>query len=75
MSKRPLLLINGRWTRLDEVVSLYRKADADDATPARGGITYARNGKPSMVYRAAGLVEVSTRRSGRQVVSITNQEQ
>jgi hypothetical protein len=74
MNKRPLLLINGRWTRLDEVISLYRKADADDSTPARGGITDARNGKPSMVHRAAGLIEVSARRSGRQLLKVNTNE-
>lgn len=75
MKKRPLLLVDGRWARLDEVSSLYR-TDADATAPVRGGITYTRKGKPSMVYRVAGLVELSTRRSGRQLIAITaNQEQ
>lgn len=75
MSKRPLLLINGRWTRLDEIVTMNTRLAVDPEAPAMGDLVYVRKGRPDRVYRAAGLVEVATRRSGRQVVSITNQEQ
>lgn len=70
MSKRPLLLINGRWARLDELVSMNARVAADPTVPATADLVYARKGKPSMVYRVAGLVELSTRRSGRQLITI-----
>ncbi len=72
MSKRPLLLINGRWTRLDEIISMNTRVAADPTIPATADLTYVRKGRPDRVYRAAGLVEVATRRSGRQLIEITN---
>jgi hypothetical protein len=75
MSKRPLLLINGRWVRLDGLISMNTRAAADPTIPATADLVYVHKGKPDRVYRASGLIEqLSIRRSGRQMVSITNQE-
>lgn len=70
-----MLLINGRWTRLDEIISVGTTVAADPTIPATGNLTCVRRGRPDMVFRVSGFIEVSTRRSGRQQIAITNQEQ
>jgi len=72
MSKRPILLINGRWVRLDELISLKTWLAADPTTPVTGDLVYARRGKPSMVFRTAGEIDLRARRSGRQLIAIHN---
>ncbi len=76
MNKRPLLLINGRWTRLDEIISMTTTVAADPTIPATANLTYVRKGRrrPYMVYRVTGCIETTNRRSGRQVISLLNQE-
>ncbi len=72
MSKRTILLINGRWVRFDEIISMKTRQAADPAVPETVDLVWARKGKPSMVYRAAGYAELTTRRSGRQVIALKN---
>lgn len=74
MSKRPILLINGRWTRFDEMISLTRKLAADPTVPKTAELVYVRKGRPDRVYRVGGYIETTTRRSGRQVISLLIQE-
>ncbi len=72
MSKRPLLLINGRWARLDELVSMNTRVAADPTVPATADLVYVRRGKPDRVFRTAGFAEFHLRRSGRQLILIHN---
>lgn len=76
MSQRPILLINGRWTRLDEIISMNTRVAADPTIPARVNLTYVRKGRrrPHLVYRVTGYLETANRRSGRQVIAISNPE-
>lgn len=74
MNKRPILLINGRLARLDEIISMTTRVAADPTITAMADLTYVRKGRPYMVYRVTGCIETTNRRSGRQVISLLNQE-
>ena len=76
MSQRPILLINGRWTRLDEIISMNIRVAADPTIPPTANLTYVRKGRrrPHLVYQVTGCIETAHRRSGRQVISLLNQE-